>query len=111
MKRLLLVLGAMLLLVLTAAPEAHPSANAFVIIRVPGDGRIDVEITAHAESLALVDQLTTGTPTSSALALSAEVLRSLGRDAEAAKRDVLAEAVRASERPAAAMSGTTGVRQ
>ena len=53
MKRLLLALGAMLFLVLTAAPEAHPTANAFVIIRVPGDGRIDVEITAHAESLAL----------------------------------------------------------
>ena len=53
MKRHLLALGAMLLLVLTAAPEAHPTANAFVIIRVPGDGRIDVEITAHAESLAL----------------------------------------------------------
>jgi hypothetical protein len=53
MKRLLLALGAMLLLVVTAAPEAHPTANAFVIIRVPGDGRIDVEITAHAESLAL----------------------------------------------------------
>lgn len=53
MKGLLLGLGAMLLLVLTAAPEAHPTANAFVIIRVPGDGRIDVEITAHAESLAL----------------------------------------------------------
>src|SRR6185436_14922010 len=53
MKRLLVALGALLLLVLTAAPEAHPTANAFVIVRVPGDGRIDVEITAQAESLAL----------------------------------------------------------
>lgn len=53
MKRLVLAVATMLLLILSAAPEAHPTANAFVIIRVPGDGRVDVEITAHAESLAL----------------------------------------------------------
>ena len=53
MKRLLLALGAILLLVLPAAPKAHPTADAFVIIRVPGDGRVDVEITANASSLAL----------------------------------------------------------
>jgi hypothetical protein len=45
------------------------------------------------------------------LALSAEVLRSLGRNEEAAKRDVLAEAVRVSEKVAGAAPGIAGVRQ
>jgi len=80
-------------------------------LALEGQARVAHARGQNAAALALIDQLTTGTPTSSALALSAEVLRSLGRDAEAAKRDVLAEAVRASEKPAAAMSGTTGVRQ
>ena len=52
MKRFLLAVGAMLL-VLSATPEAHPTASAFVVIRVPGDGRVDVELTANAQSLAL----------------------------------------------------------
>ena len=33
MKRVLLALAAMLLLVLPAVPEGHPTASAFVIIR------------------------------------------------------------------------------
>ena len=80
-------------------------------LALEGQARVAHARGRHAAALALVDQLTTGTPTSSALALSAEVLRSLGRDGEAAKRDVLAEAVRASERPAVAISGMAGVRQ
>ena len=80
-------------------------------LALEGQARVAHARGRHAAALALVDQLTTGTPTSSALALSAEVLRSLGRDAEAAKRDVLAEAVRTSERPAVAISGMAGVRQ
>jgi hypothetical protein len=49
---------------LSAAPQAHPTANAFVVIRVPGDGRIDVEITANAESLALTVSALTADPSS-----------------------------------------------
>ena len=66
MKRLLIALGAMLL-VLSAAPQAHPTANAFVIIRVPGDGRIDVGVTANAESLALTLSGLTGVAPANAI--------------------------------------------
>jgi hypothetical protein len=52
-KRVLPALAAMLLLVLAAAPEAHPTAGAFVIIRVSNGDRVDVEVTANAMSLAL----------------------------------------------------------
>ena len=87
----------MLLLVLTAAPEAHPTANAFDIIRVPGDGRIDVEITAHAESLVLTlaglakgsaPAVSPGTSSSSASAidrvgaLAPELLRLIDLDSD-----------------------------
>jgi hypothetical protein len=53
MKRLFPALVAILLVALPAAPSAHPTANAFVVIRVAGDGHVDVDITANAESLAL----------------------------------------------------------
>ena len=67
MKRFLLLLVA-LLLVVPAIPEAHPTANAFVIIRVPGDGRVDVELTTNAESLALtLAALSPGKKTADAL--------------------------------------------
>ena len=80
-------------------------------LALEGQARVAHARGQHTAALALLDQLTTGTPTSSALALSAEVLRSLGRNAEAAKRDVLAEAVRASEKVAGAAPGIAGVRQ
>ena len=35
------------------ALSAHPTASTFVVIRVPGDGTMDVRITANAEALAL----------------------------------------------------------
>ena len=79
MKRLLLALGAILLLVLPAATKAHPTADAFVIIRVPGDGRVDVEITADAKALALaLTGLSTGS--APAPASGASATSSLARD-------------------------------
>jgi len=80
-------------------------------LALEGHARVAHARGQHVAALALLDQLTTGTPTSSALTLSAEVLRSLGRPEEAAKRDVLAEAVRASEKAASAMAGTGGIKQ
>jgi tetratricopeptide (TPR) repeat protein len=47
-------------------------------LALEGQARVAHARGQHAAALALIDQLTTGTPTSSALALSAEVLRSLG---------------------------------
>jgi tetratricopeptide (TPR) repeat protein len=67
-------------------------------LALEGQARVAHALGRHSAALALLEPLTTGTPTSSALMLSAEVLRSLGRQVEAAKRDVLAEAVRASEK-------------
>ena len=80
-------------------------------LALEGQARVAHARGQHVAALALLDQLATGTPTSSALALSADVLRSLGRRDEAAKRDVLAEAVCASEKPAGAMPGPAGIRQ
>jgi tetratricopeptide (TPR) repeat protein len=68
-------------------------------LALEGQARVAHAQGRHTKALAILDRLTTGTPTSSALALSAQVLRSLGRHAEAARRVVLAEAVRAAERP------------
>lgn len=53
MKRILLALTAFCFLLLSAAPEAHPTASTFAIVRVAGDGTVDVEITADAKVLAL----------------------------------------------------------
>ena len=80
-------------------------------LAVEGQARVAHARGQNRAALALLDQLTTGTPTSSALSLSADVLRALGRNAEASKRDALAEAVRVSEKAAGAAPGPGGVRQ
>jgi tetratricopeptide (TPR) repeat protein len=80
-------------------------------LALEGQARVAHARGQHAAALALLDPLTTGTPTSSVLALSAAVLRSLGRREEAARRDVLAEAVRASEKAAGAVPGPRGLGQ
>ena len=80
-------------------------------LAVEGQARVAHARGQNDAALALLDQLTTGTPTSSALSLSAEVLRALGRNAEAAKQEVLAEAVRLSEKAAGSAPGAMGVRQ
>jgi tetratricopeptide (TPR) repeat protein len=79
-------------------------------VALEGQARVAHARGRHVAALALLDQLTGGTPTSSALALSADVLRSLGRLTEAAHREVLARAVRASEKAAIAAPGLAGVK-
>ena len=74
-------------------------------IAIEGQARVAHTRGQHAAALALIDPLVAGTPSSSALALSADILRALGRADEADRRASLAEAVRITETARGAAPG------
>ncbi|HXT68666.1 MAG TPA: HupE/UreJ family protein [Vicinamibacterales bacterium] len=52
MTRVRVALVVLIWLFLTSVPQAHPTSSAFVVVEVPGDGKVRVDISADAEILA-----------------------------------------------------------